>query len=57
MSYGGYQKTEITSIGNIWINEEKNYYIGLKEYDDILNHILNGKTIEIQKIDNFINKR
>jgi len=55
-TYGGYHKSEITSLGKIWINLDKNIYQGIPEYDEMVQEILNGKLVKLSKIDNVINK-
>jgi len=55
-TYLNYTRSEITSLGKVWINMEKNIYAGLPEYEDLTKEVLNGKIITFSKIDNVINK-
>lgn len=51
-SYFGFHKSEITSLGKIWINLEANSYKGLPEYEKMLKDVLNGKTVDLAKLIN-----
>ena len=55
-TYFGYHRSEITSLGKVWINLEKNSYQGIPEYDEIVQEILNGKMVKLSKIDSVLNK-
>lgn len=50
-SYFSYGRTEITSMGNAWINLEKNYYEGLKDYEKVLEDVLNGTVMNLNKLE------
>eukprot|EP01016_Furgasonia_blochmanni_P050190 TRINITY_DN7713_c0_g1_i1.p1 TRINITY_DN7713_c0_g1~~TRINITY_DN7713_c0_g1_i1.p1 ORF type:complete len:256 (-),score=61.17 TRINITY_DN7713_c0_g1_i1:152-919(-) len=47
----GMHRTELTSLGKVWINLDKNTYHGLKDYDDIVNEILNGKQVKLSRLE------
>lgn len=41
-SYMGYARSEVTSVGNVWINMDRNIYSGLPLYDDTVRNVLCG---------------
>ncbi|KRX01357.1 hypothetical protein PPERSA_01260 [Pseudocohnilembus persalinus] len=49
-----FSRTELVTIGKIWINLEKNTFYGNKDYEDLLIEILNGKP---QKLETSISNR
>ncbi|KAL4436441.1 hypothetical protein ABPG74_003007 [Tetrahymena malaccensis] len=53
-SFVGYSRSELTTLGKVWINLEKNAFYGHKAYEDILIEILNGKTV---KLDSYVVQR
>jgi len=55
-TYFNYTRSEITSLGKVWINLEKNVYSGLPEYDELTKEVLNGRIIKLSKIDSVLNK-
>lgn len=55
-TYFNYTRSEITSLGKVWINLEKNVYSGLPEYDELTKEVLNGRIVKLSKIDGVLNK-
>ena len=55
-TYLNFTRSEITSLGKVWISLEKNIYSGLPEYDELTKEVLNGKVIKLSKVDAVLNK-
>jgi len=51
-SYFGLTRSEITSLGKVWINLDKNALGGIPMYDELTREVLNGSIIKMSKIDN-----
>jgi len=51
ISYLMYSRTEITSLGNAWINLEKNMYWGDSDYQAVLDDVLNGRVIKLNRLE------
>jgi hypothetical protein len=46
-SYGNFHRAEIVSLGNIWLLKESSIYVKDKQIQDILQNILDGKSMVI----------
>jgi hypothetical protein len=49
-SYLGYSKVELTSIGKVWINLDKNVFTNPYYQDDVLLTILNGHPVKLDAL-------
>ena len=50
-SYLNYSRTEITSLGNAWLNLDKNSYNGDPDFENVLGDVLNGRVIKLNRLD------
>lgn len=44
-SFAGYTRFELTSLGKIWINLDKNEFRNVKDYEEVLEYIFSGKPL------------
>lgn len=45
-SFAGYTRFELTSLGKIWINLEKNEFRNVTDYEEVLDLVFTGKPLE-----------